>query len=98
MTGQAREVGRFPIDSHMLIPKALKRQYLPDPGGSTLDSTLLLSRGKERMLVTFSAPGNHLTIRSEEITEGGKPYCRIGIGITKPALNGQIVNNDRPLR
>ena len=63
----------------------------------TSDSTLLLSRGKERMLVTFSAPGNHLTLRSEEISEGGDPYSRIGIAISKPALSGQIIIRYSPV-
>jgi hypothetical protein len=64
----------------------------------TSDSTLLLTRGKENMLVTFSSPGNRLTLRSEEIAEGGEPYSRIGIAISKPALAGQIIIHYRPLR
>ena len=61
------------------------------------DNTLLLTRGREKMLVTFSSPGNHLSLRSEEITEGGKPYSRIGIAIEKPVISGQIIITYKPL-
>lgn len=57
----------------------------------TSDNTLLLTKGKEKLLVTFSSPGNKLSIRSEEITEGGTPYTRIGISTEKPVSSGQIV-------
>jgi hypothetical protein len=56
----------------------------------TSDSTLLLIRGKEKMLVTFSSPGNNLSLRSEQISEGGTPYSRIGIFTGKPVKSGQI--------
>ena len=57
----------------------------------TSANTLLLTMGKEKLLVSFSSPGNKLSIRSEEITEGGKPYTRIGISTEKPVSSGQIV-------
>lgn len=57
----------------------------------TSDNTLLLTRGNEKMLVTFSSPGNSLLLRSEVITEGGPPYTRIGISVVKPVISGQIV-------
>jgi Heparinase II/III-like protein. len=63
----------------------------------TSDSTLLLSRGKEKMVVTFLSPGNQLVLRSEEITEGGAPYTRIGIAIVRPVASGRIVVNYKPL-
>lgn len=59
-------------------------------------NSLLLTKGKEKMLVTFSSPGNKLSIRSEEITEGGKPYSRIGIYIYKPVISGEIIINYKP--
>ena len=63
----------------------------------TSGNTLLLTRGSEKMLVTFSSPGNHLSLRSEEITEGGKPYSRIGIAIDKPVISGQIIITYKPV-
>ena len=56
----------------------------------TSDSTLLLTRENEKMLVTFSSPGNKLLVRSEVISEGGTPYTRIGISVSKPVSQGQI--------
>lgn len=38
----------------------------------TSDNTLLLTRGNEKMLVTFSSPGNSLLLRSEVITEAAR--------------------------
>jgi len=55
------------------------------------DNTLLLTRGNEKMLVTFSSPGNKLVLKSTEIAEGGPPYTRIGIAVSKPVSEGQIV-------
>jgi hypothetical protein len=63
----------------------------------TSDSTLLLTRGNEKMAVTFSSPGNNLVLRSEEITEGGKPYARIGIAVARPVTAGQIIVTYKPL-
>lgn len=60
------------------------------------DSTLLLTRANKKMLVTFSSPGNKLLLRSEEISEGGTPYTRIGISVSKPVSEGQIVITYRP--
>jgi hypothetical protein len=62
----------------------------------TSDNTLLLTRGNEKMLVTFSSPGNRLVLKSEEISEGGTPYTRIGISVSKPVSEGQIVITYRP--
>ncbi|ANH81682.1 hypothetical protein A8C56_12430 [Niabella ginsenosidivorans] len=59
-------------------------------------NTLLLTREKEKMLVTFSSPGNNLSLRSEEISEGGMPYSRIGIYIDKPVKSGQIMITYKP--
>ncbi len=64
----------------------------------TSDSTLLLTRGNEKMAVTFSSPGNNLVLRSEEITEGGQPYSRIGIAVARPVTAGQIIVTYKPLR
>jgi len=63
----------------------------------TSDNTLLLTKGKEKMVVTFSSPGNKLYIRSEEITEGGKAYLRIGIYMDKPLILGQIIIVYKPI-
>jgi hypothetical protein len=60
------------------------------------DNTLLLKRGNEKMLVTFSSPGNKLSVRSEEISEGGNSYSRIGIYVNKPLKSGQIIVNYKP--
>ena len=57
----------------------------------TSDGTLLLTRGNEKMVVTFSSPGNKLLLRSEEISEGGAPYTRIGISVSKPVAAGQVI-------
>ncbi len=57
----------------------------------TSDHTLLLTKGKEKMQVTFSSPGNQLSLRAEEISEGGTPYIRIGISTEKFVRSGQIV-------
>ena len=64
----------------------------------TSDNTLSLTKEKERMVVTFSSPGNKLSIRSEEITEGGTPYSRIGIYTEKPLLSGQIIITYTPVQ
>ncbi|OFX35375.1 MAG: hypothetical protein A2W90_14915 [Bacteroidetes bacterium GWF2_42_66] len=61
-------------------------------------NTLLLTMGKEKLLVTFSSPGNKLSIRSEEIAEGGKPYSRIGIYMDEPVISGQIILTYRPVK
>jgi hypothetical protein len=60
------------------------------------DNTLLLTRGNEKMLVTFSSPGNKLLLRSEEISEGGPPYTRIGIAVSKPVTAGKIIITYKP--
>ena len=62
------------------------------------DGTLLLTKGDEKMTIAFSSPGNNLSIRSEEITEGGVPYSRIGIFTEKPVSLGQIVVTYRPVK
>ena len=54
-------------------------------------NSVLLTIGKEKMLVTFSSPGHKLALRSEKISEGGAPYSRIGIYMDEPALTGKIV-------
>jgi len=64
----------------------------------TSDSTLIFLNGEEKMMVIFSSPGNNLSIRSEEITEGGTPYSRIGIYLKTPAIAGQIRVNYEPFR
>jgi hypothetical protein len=64
----------------------------------TSNNTLFLTKGKEKLLVTFSSPGNKLSIRSEEITEGGIPYSRIGIYIGKPVNSGQIIITYKPAK
>ena len=61
-------------------------------------NTLLLSMGKEKLEVTFSSPSNKLSIRSEEITEGGKPYSRIGIYMEEPVGSGQISITYKPVK
>lgn len=63
----------------------------------TSDSTLLLTRGKEKMVVTFSSPGNKLVLGSEEITEGGTPYTRIGIAVANPVAAGRIIVSYKPV-
>ena len=60
------------------------------------DGTLMLTKGEEKMIISFSSPGNNLSIRSEEITEGGTPYSRIGIFTKKPVGSGQIIVTYRP--
>ncbi|ACU06152.1 heparinase II/III family protein [Pedobacter heparinus] len=60
------------------------------------DSTLLLTRNDQKMLVTFSSPGNKLSLRSEEITEGGPVYARIGIFIDKPVVAGRMIITYKP--
>ncbi len=62
----------------------------------TSGNTLLLTRGNEKMLVTFSSPGNQLLLKSAEISEGGTPYTRIGISVSKPVTEGQIIITYRP--
>lgn len=62
----------------------------------TSDNTLLLTRENKKMLVTFSSPGNKLLLKSEEISEGGTPYTRIGISVTKPVTAGQIIITYKP--
>jgi len=57
----------------------------------TSGNTLLLKRGKEKLLVTFSSPENNLSLRTEEIKEGDNSYSRIGIYIDKPVISGQII-------
>jgi hypothetical protein len=63
----------------------------------TSDNTLLLTRENEKMLVTFSSPGHKLLLKSEEISEGGTPYTRIGISFAKPVIGGRIVVTYKPL-
>jgi hypothetical protein len=63
----------------------------------TSDNTLLLTRDNEKMLVNFSSPGNMLLLKSEEISEGGTPYTRIGIYFSKPVTEGQIIITYKPL-
>lgn len=63
----------------------------------TSGNTLLLTRGNEKMLVTFSSPGNELLLKSEKISEGGTPYTRIGITVSKPVTAGQIIIAYKPL-
>lgn len=60
------------------------------------DNTLLLTRGNEKMLVTFSSPGNQLLLKSENISEGGTPYTRIGITVSKPVTTGEIIITYKP--
>ncbi|MNL32832.1 hypothetical protein D3C87_1547080 [compost metagenome] len=48
------------------------------------------------MLVTFSSPGNQLLLKSEKISEGGTPYTRIGISVSKPVTEGQIIITYKP--
>ncbi|MNU04220.1 hypothetical protein D3C72_2485380 [compost metagenome] len=48
------------------------------------------------MLVTFTSPGHKLVTRSEEISEGGVPYTRIGIATDKPVIAGQIIITYKP--
>lgn len=62
----------------------------------TSGNTLLLTRGNEKMLVTFSSPGNTLLLKSEKISEGGTPYTRIGISVSKPVTEGQIIITYKP--
>lgn len=60
----------------------------------TSANTLELTRGNEKMLVTFSSPGNTLALRSEVINEGDHQrheYKRIGIYITNPVSSGRII-------
>lgn len=63
----------------------------------TSDSTLMLTRGNEKMQVTFFSPGNKLLLKSEEISEGGTPYTRICISIAKPVTKGQIIITYKPV-
>ncbi len=63
----------------------------------TAENTLLLTREDEKMLVTFTSPGNKLLLKSEEIAEGGTPYTRIGISIAEPVIAGQIIITYKPL-
>ncbi|TDE14854.1 heparinase II/III family protein [Dyadobacter psychrotolerans] len=63
----------------------------------TSDSSMVLSQGKEKMLVTFSCPGNQLSVRSEEITEGGAVYSRIGLYTVKPIISGKLTVSYKPL-
>ena len=62
----------------------------------TSGNTLLLTRGNEKMLVTFSSPGNQLLLKAEKISEGGTPYTRIGIAVSKPVTAGQITITYKP--
>ena len=62
----------------------------------TSDNTLLLTRESEKMLVTFSSPGNKLLLKSEKISDGGTPYTRIGISVSKPVTAGQIIITYKP--
>ena len=62
------------------------------------EGTLLLTKGDQKMIVTFSSPGNNLSIRSEEISEGGTPYSRIGIFTEKPVNSGHIVVTYKPVQ
>jgi hypothetical protein len=64
----------------------------------TSDNTLLLTKGKEKMLVTFSSHESKLSLRSEEIEEGGKTYSRIGLYIDKPASAGKIIVSYSPIK
>lgn len=63
----------------------------------TSANTLLLNRGGEKMEVSFFSPGNHLSLRSENISEGGTPYARIGIFIDKPVAVGWIAITYKPV-
>lgn len=62
----------------------------------TSGNTLLLTRGNEKMLVTFSSPGNQLLLKSEKIAEGGTPYTRIGISLSKPVTAAEIIITYKP--
>ncbi|MGV8090576.1 MAG: hypothetical protein AB2L24_01745 [Mangrovibacterium sp.] len=61
------------------------------------NSTLLLEGNKEKIQVTFSSPGNKLSIQQEEIAEGGCPYVRIRIYLDKPVKTGKIVISYKPV-
>ncbi|MGV8091766.1 MAG: hypothetical protein AB2L24_07875 [Mangrovibacterium sp.] len=60
------------------------------------DNTLLLEGKKEKLQVTLSSPGNKLSIRQEEIAEGGRPYVRIRIYLEKPVKAGKIIIAYKP--
>ncbi len=62
------------------------------------DNTLELEKGKQRMRVNLSSPGNKLTVRSEEIVEGGVPFFRIGVATEKPVKAGQIIITYLPVK
>jgi hypothetical protein len=61
------------------------------------DNTLLLEGKKEKLQVTLSSPGNKLSIRQEEIAEGGRPYVRIGIYLDEPVKAGKIIISYKPV-
>ncbi len=61
------------------------------------DNTLLLEGKKEKLQVTLSSPGNKLSIRQEEIDEGGRSYVRIGIYLDKPVKAGKIIISYKPV-
>ncbi|WP_349318587.1 heparinase II/III family protein [Chitinophaga sp. MM2321] len=63
----------------------------------TSPNTLLLTRANQKMIVRFSSTGNSLVVRSEEISEGGTPYTRIGIAIKGPVRSGSIRISYEPL-
>ena len=54
------------------------------------NNTLLLERGDEKMLVTISSPNSGFSLKSEQISEGGEPYTRIGIYLNHPMLSRRV--------
>jgi hypothetical protein len=64
---------------------------------SKISNNILLLQGtKQKMKIIFTSLGNQLSIKTEEISEGGKPYTRIGIYVDKPLASGQIIVNYKP--
>ncbi len=51
---------------------------------------LLLERENEKLVVAIDSYENSYTLHTEEISEGGVPYTRIGIRLKEPVLKGAV--------
>lgn len=60
-------------------------------------SQIEITGKKDKLFVTIESK-NGFEIKSEELSEGGKPYTRLAIRLTKPVKNGMISMTFKPVR
>ncbi|MNL28596.1 hypothetical protein D3C87_1502460 [compost metagenome] len=58
-------------------------------------SQIEITGKKDKLLITISC-GEDFEIKSEELSEGGKPYTRLAIRLTKSVKEGTILMTFKP--